>query len=421
MTTQRKSTRQRLVQAAQHLFATQGVTETTTRQIADLAEVNEVTLFRNFGSKQGLLLAVIEEAAVFTQPGSVWETPAGQFADFTSALQAYAQGQLRSLDQIAEFLRSLVGEAGHYPVENRVAIGRGLTQIHQQTVQYLTTVLAQFPEARSGLSAQQLASLINPLLLGYAVIELTTEFHQLWANREEFIANVANLFVRASGGEFAAPTASLAQGELSRIVPSPEVRDLAPLLVRQILEAARKSGPQDYALTYVLFGAGLSPSELLGLQRSQVLADSDQQVLQVTQGSYRQVPLNQWILGHRYGSYRKNPLTQWLRSRKDQQPALWINETGQPMSEPELQQRWRRITAEIITPSGQPPTLGQAQQTWRVEMLMRGISLEDLSLLSGCEPEQLAPYGRRAREQAALEQAIRLDQRPGKTENPEGG
>jgi len=37
------------------LFAAQGMTETTTREIAELAEVNEVTLFRHFGNKHNLL------------------------------------------------------------------------------------------------------------------------------------------------------------------------------------------------------------------------------------------------------------------------------------------------------------------------------------------------------------------------------
>jgi hypothetical protein len=48
---------------------------------------------------------------------------------------------------------------------------------------------------------------------------------------------------------------------------------------------------------------------------------------------------------------------------------------------------------------------------------MRGISLEDMQILSGLSIEQLAPYGQRAREKAALEQAVALDrQRSGKVE-----
>jgi len=57
----KKPTRQRLIQAVP-LFAAQGMTETTTREIAEL-EVN-VTLFRHFGNKHNLFLAVI--AGVYT-------------------------------------------------------------------------------------------------------------------------------------------------------------------------------------------------------------------------------------------------------------------------------------------------------------------------------------------------------------------
>ncbi|NJK64654.1 MAG: helix-turn-helix transcriptional regulator [Synechococcaceae cyanobacterium SM2_3_1] len=59
------TTRQRLLNTAKELFARQGITHTTTRQIAEAAGVNEVTLFRHFKSKQGLLLAVFADLGVF--------------------------------------------------------------------------------------------------------------------------------------------------------------------------------------------------------------------------------------------------------------------------------------------------------------------------------------------------------------------
>ena len=48
MSVSRIPTRQRIVNTALELFASKGITETTTRQIADFAQVNEVTLFRHF-------------------------------------------------------------------------------------------------------------------------------------------------------------------------------------------------------------------------------------------------------------------------------------------------------------------------------------------------------------------------------------
>ncbi|MBW4574248.1 MAG: TetR family transcriptional regulator [Aphanothece sp. CMT-3BRIN-NPC111] len=419
MPAQRKSTRQRLVQAALELFAAQGVTETTTRQIAELADVNEVTLFRNFGSKHGLLLAVIEEAEVFTQLGENLGQQATQIRGFAQALQAYADGYLQALEKVPEFVRSLVGEAGHYPIENQQAIGRGLTQIHRYTIQYLTTAMSQEqisnPEAMpTRLSTQKLASLLNTLLLGYAAIEFTTKFHELWPDRETFIADLVKLFLPSEYIEAISPeqTSSLAIVESSRSQLRGEVIDIPAPLVRAILQKARKSSSQDYALVYLLFGAGLRTNEIVTLERSHSIYDNHQHLLQVPQGAIRQVPLNQWIMGYRYGSYTKNPLTQWLKIRKDDQPALFINETGQPMSEVEVRMRWQDIVAEIITPSGHPPAIEQAQQTWCVEMLMRGMNLEGLSILTGYNQEQLQPYVLRAQEKAALEQAIRLDRSP---------
>jgi len=162
---------------------------------------------------------------------------------------------------------------------------------------------------------------------------------------------------------------------------------------------------------YVLFGAGLSPAEIVALERSHQISDANQHLLQITQGSIRQVPVNQWIMGKRYGSYTRNPLTQWLYSRKDDQLALFLNDAGMPISEGEIQERWQILTEGILTPEGQQPVIEQAQQTWCIEMLMKGIELEYLSILTGWDLIKLQPYAQRAREKLALEQAIRLDQK----------
>jgi len=44
-------------------------------------------------------------------------------------------------------------------------------------------------------------------------------------------------------------------------------------------------------------------------------------------------------------------------------------------------------------------------------MLMRGIELEDLSILSGIDVKHLQQYAQRARNKAAIESAARLDQK----------
>ncbi|MBN1889715.1 MAG: TetR/AcrR family transcriptional regulator [Thermoflexales bacterium] len=54
-------TRQRILEAASQVFAEKGYEGATTRAIAAVAGVNEVTLFRHFGSKKSLLMAAIDQ------------------------------------------------------------------------------------------------------------------------------------------------------------------------------------------------------------------------------------------------------------------------------------------------------------------------------------------------------------------------
>ncbi len=404
MSSPRISTRQRLIHAALELFATQGVTETTTRQIAELAQVNEVTLFRQFGNKHGLLLAVIEDSAVFTYLGESLVEP-NQASSVEQALKDYASGRIQALERVPEFVRSVVGEAGQYPVEARQALGRGLTQANCYVAQYLASVI-QRRQLHTYLPVEKLASLLNSMLLGYAVVEFTSEFHELWEDRTDFLENLVELFLH---GAVSPLPVSLAVVNTE----DEQVNDLPANLVHSILQQAKKLGLRDYALVYILFGAGLSGEEIVTLERSHSWNDVNQHLLHVTKptGAVRQVPLNQWILGNRYGSYTRNPLSQWLKSRRDHHSALLLNDAGQPLLLPELHLRWQAVTAGIMTATNQTPVLSQARQTWCVEMLMKGISLEDLSIISGWDSTQLQPYVHRAREKAALERVIKLDQK----------
>lgn len=57
------STAQRIVDAALACFVEKGIDAATTREIAHAAGVNEVTVFRHFHNKRGLVQAVLESAS----------------------------------------------------------------------------------------------------------------------------------------------------------------------------------------------------------------------------------------------------------------------------------------------------------------------------------------------------------------------
>ncbi|MEL7246205.1 MAG: TetR/AcrR family transcriptional regulator, partial [Cyanobacteria bacterium J06573_2] len=284
-------TRQRIINAALELFTAQGVTETTTKAIAKSANVNEVTLFRHFGNKHGLLLAIISESPVFQELNEYLKTQATQDTSIYQALKNYCQDRLQALEESPNLLRSVVGEAGNYPVENRQALGRSLKKANHFVAEFLATVMEK-EQLHVCLSPQKLASLLNIMLLGYAVIELTSEFHEFWHDKDEFLEDLVTLFLRGASN-----STNLVSSEL---VDIEKVIDLPVNIVQLILQRAKKSGLRDYALIYILFAAGLSTAEITNLERNNQICDTNQHLLQIVNDEFRQVPINQWIAGKRY-------------------------------------------------------------------------------------------------------------------------
>ncbi|MGF1673419.1 MAG: TetR family transcriptional regulator [Rivularia sp. (in: cyanobacteria)] len=394
------STRQRLINAAAELFAAQGITETTTRAVAQLAQVNEVTLFRHFGNKHGLLLAVISESPVFQELGEYLKTQATQNKGVYQALKNYCEERLQALEQAPNLVRSVVGEAGNYPLENRQALGRSLKEANHYVAEFLATVMER-EQLHAYLPTQKLASLLNIMLLGYAVMEFTSEFHELWHDKDEFLEDLVTLFLTGATNSTSLVT--------SEFISTEKGIDLPANIVHLILQRAKKSGLRDYALIYILFAAGLSTAEITNLERIHQIYDTNQHLLQIVKGSIRQVPVNQWIMSKRYGSYTNNPLTKYLKNRKDEHSALFLNNNGMPISETEVEDYWQKLTEGLSTPEGEQPTIKQAQHTWCVEMLIKGMSLEDMSLITSWDLHKLQLYARRAKEKSALEQALKLD------------
>src|ERR1700712_6116794 len=67
--------RERILEAAARVYAKHGFKGATTRLIAAEAGVNEVTLFRTFGSKGALLEAVLEQRDILNEVAPLPDTP----------------------------------------------------------------------------------------------------------------------------------------------------------------------------------------------------------------------------------------------------------------------------------------------------------------------------------------------------------
>ncbi len=111
--TKPQNTKERILSSAFELFAERGYEGTTTKKIATLAGVNEVTIFRAFGSKEGLFQKVIDEKL----PLRKIQTVVGFDPDrpVQDMLVENARTVLEILKQNRHYFMMLVGEVWKHP------------------------------------------------------------------------------------------------------------------------------------------------------------------------------------------------------------------------------------------------------------------------------------------------------------------
>jgi len=124
--------RERILEAAARVYAKHGFRGATTRLIALEAGVNEVTLFRTFGSKSALIEAVLGVHHQKTPPPELPAEPADPQAELTAFVQV-------SLDRVREMRPLLVhsmGEVDERPEAAEFAC-RGRMHVHDTITTYL--------------------------------------------------------------------------------------------------------------------------------------------------------------------------------------------------------------------------------------------------------------------------------------------
>jgi AcrR family transcriptional regulator len=113
------SVRNQLIEAAARLYAEAGYRGATTRRIAGEAGVNEITLFRHFGSKDALIREAISHAESSLVPDVLLpETPRDPFRE----VRDWARAHLAELRSRRSLIRTCMGEIeehpGIFPAEN---------------------------------------------------------------------------------------------------------------------------------------------------------------------------------------------------------------------------------------------------------------------------------------------------------------
>jgi AcrR family transcriptional regulator len=131
------SIRDQLLQAAAQLYTEAGYRGATTRRIADRAGVNEITLFRHFGSKDALMLEAISRAGPSRVTGVLPQTPKEPFRE----LREWAKAHITELRERRSLIRKCMGEIEErpeiFPAENSYpalaaqAVGRYLRRLRE--------------------------------------------------------------------------------------------------------------------------------------------------------------------------------------------------------------------------------------------------------------------------------------------------
>ena len=106
--------RQRLIDAAIAVFGECGFRGATTRRIADAAGVNEVTIFRLFGSKSALLEEAVRQSEARTTRPSHTELP-GEPEDPETEIEGWARDHWRAMRERRSVIRKMMSEIEEHP------------------------------------------------------------------------------------------------------------------------------------------------------------------------------------------------------------------------------------------------------------------------------------------------------------------
>jgi len=130
--------RERILEAAARVYALHGFRGATTRLIANEAGVNEVTLFRTFGSKSALIEAVLAQYGLSRPTVTLPDEPADPLAELT----AFVSEHLQRVREMRPLLMHTMSEVDERPEAQEFAC-RGRHDIHDTITSYLRKLQAR--------------------------------------------------------------------------------------------------------------------------------------------------------------------------------------------------------------------------------------------------------------------------------------
>lgn len=158
--------RQKLIDAAVAVFGEYGFRGATTRRIAETAGVNEVTLFRLFGSKGALLEEAVRQSQNATAQRADAHLP-DEPDNVEAELTAWAREQWRSMRERRAVIRKMMSEVEEHP-HISACLTEGWEHIHGAVTKYLERLRAR-GEIDPDVSIQTAVAVLNGVLFADAM------------------------------------------------------------------------------------------------------------------------------------------------------------------------------------------------------------------------------------------------------------
>jgi len=186
-----KETRERILEAALKVFSRDGISGATTREIARVAKVNEVTLFRSFKNKNELLRqAVLGSASRYEQVFA--EASLESTEDFRRTVRSYAQASANKLSENADLVRTFMGELNRHLKLWRSLFAEAAKSSRQKFIAYLKAG-QKAGLVRADLDAETAADALTGMLLaGMLRSPLTDSFY----TNKRYVETCVALFLK---------------------------------------------------------------------------------------------------------------------------------------------------------------------------------------------------------------------------------
>ena len=155
--------RERILEAAARVYAMHGFRGATTRLIANEAGVNEVTLFRTFGSKSALIEAVLAQYGRSRPVVSLPEAPVNPLAELTT----FVAQSLERVREIRPLLMHTMSEVDERPEAHEFAC-RGRHHVHDTITAYIRRLQSGGLAARD-VNAEVAAVMLTATIMSDAV------------------------------------------------------------------------------------------------------------------------------------------------------------------------------------------------------------------------------------------------------------